>query len=229
MKLRAIHQIEITSRCNLRCKYCVHPTMERKKEDMDWPTFRRSIDVASILFHQHGHRELNLAGIGESTMHPDFLDMLAYARKAMPEEVDLILATNGVEVDEDLARMMAVATGFHKGRLRVWVSLHRPEKAGPAVEALKSVGLLAGVSADPSIMPVNWAGQVKWAVSNPQQGKPCPWLRDGMAMVAANGDLLQCCFDGSGASKIGTVWEAGGGQVVRAHDLCDNCHHSLPG
>jgi len=28
-----IHQIEITSRCNLRCKYCVHPHMERAKVD----------------------------------------------------------------------------------------------------------------------------------------------------------------------------------------------------
>ena len=228
MKLRAIHQIEITSRCNLRCKYCVHPTMAREKQDMTEPTFRRAVEVAEILFYQHGHRELNLAGIGESTMHPQFLDFLNYARRHMPEEVDLILATNGVEVDDLLAEAMATAVRGFPGKTKVWVSLHRPEKAGPAVMALRNVGLLAGVSADPSILPVDWAGQVKWPVHNPQEGTVCPWLRDGMAMVASDGSVLQCCFDGSGASCIGGIWDGIGEQDVQSHSLCMKCHHRLP-
>ena len=42
------------------------------------------------------------------------------------------------------------------------VKLHRPEKAGPAVEAYRKIGALDGVSADPSINAYDWAGQVEW-------------------------------------------------------------------
>lgn len=46
MKLTAIHQIEITSRCNLRCRYCVHPHMGRVKEDMEPATFAKALNIA---------------------------------------------------------------------------------------------------------------------------------------------------------------------------------------
>ena len=227
MNLRAIHQIEITSRCNLRCRYCVHPTMAREKRDMDERTFMRALEVAEVLHYQYGHRELNLAGIGESTMHPYFIDYLEVARRTLPEEVDLVLATNGLLVDDDLAHEMARAMYELPGRLLVWVSLHRPERAGPAVEALRRYGLLAGVSADPSVAAVNWAGQVNWHVSVPGR-EPCPWLSHGLGFVAADGSVLQCCFDGSGASRLGDIWEPVGSQAVRAHALCPACHHTVP-
>ena len=67
--IRAIHQIEMTSRCNLRCRYCAHPTMARVKADMDDATFAKAL----LWARQLPSHELNLAGIGESTMHPEFV------------------------------------------------------------------------------------------------------------------------------------------------------------
>lgn len=224
--LTEIHQIEITSRCNLRCRYCVHPTMARAKEDMTWDLWRRSLMVAILLAQHRGlvRQELNIAGIGESTMHPLFLDMLSQALECCRPTFDVVLATNGLLVDDSLAQEMRQLVDSHDGSLKVWVSLHRPEKAGPAVEALRRVGLLAGVSTDPALASVDWAGQLTWPVSTPARGGPCPWIRNGWGFVAANGDVLTCCFDGSGVSKVGTVWDDPGTMMVQPYALCEKCH-----
>lgn len=224
--LTEIHQIEVTSRCNLRCKYCVHPTMARAKEDMTERTFYQSMHLARKLAVARGlkHQELNIAGIGESTMHPLFLDFLYEALRSVDPKFDVVLATNGLLVDDALASEMVGRRDFTDGSLKVWVSLHRPEKAGPAVEALKRVGLLAGISSDPALASVDWAGQLAWPVSTPAKGGPCPWIRNGWGFVAANGDVLTCCFDGSGVGKIGTVWDDPGEMMVKPYELCKACH-----
>lgn len=230
--VRNIHQIEITSRCNLRCRYCVHPTMKRAKADMDVETYVRALSWAKILRdrlpeEQRAQYSLNLAGIGESTMHPAFLDFLAMARESLGPEQDLVLATNGLLVDDALAQAMKPF------RPRVFVSLHRPEKAGPAVEALKRAGLIAGVSADPSVSATDWAGQIKWHVS--AQRTRCPWVTGGWAIVFSDGRLSRCSFDGTG---VGTIKNSRGGEAnvnvddvtqleTSPYSLCASCHQDV--
>ena len=226
MELRAIHQIEITSRCNLRCRYCVHPTMPRAKQDMTDAVFARAVGLAHQLSRKYGHHELNLAGIGESTMHPQFLLYLSMARKIMPAEISIVLATNGLLIDRHLAEAMAAIRDAH-GIVKVWVSLHRPEKAGRAVEELRRLGLLFGVSTDPATASVNWAGQIDWPVST-QVRTPCPWLRGGLGMVASDGSVLQCCFDGSGVSRLGDIFDPVETIETRPHEMCEKCHHTVP-
>lgn len=221
MNIQSIHQIEITSRCNLRCKYCVHPTMDRPKQDMDDDTWKQSLDLVKYFIAKgtQGH-ELNLCGIGESTLHPKFGEWAIEAREVVGPKRDLILATNGVGVTEDHALAMRWA------RMRVWVSLHRPEKAGPTLNMLKRYEVLAGVSADPSVAAVDWAGQVSWEVTAPRT--PCPWLRDGRAMIASDGSMLTCCFDGSGEEgRLGSVWEDVAAMKSQAYSLCEKCHHAI--
>lgn len=223
--LIGVHQIEMTSRCNLRCKYCVHPTMSRPKIDMDEETYVRALHVTRDLLVcqpiSARQRELNLAGIGESTLHSEFVRYVHMAREAVGWGVDLVLATNGLLMDD------AMATAIKDARPKVWVSLHRPEKAGPAVEALKRAGILSGVSADPSIASVDWAGQVKWAVSTPIKGTPCPWVRRGMVFVMATGQIARCCFDGAGTDTLGSIWDDY--QVLKTSPfaLCASCHHDV--
>jgi hypothetical protein len=218
VKITRVHQIELSSRCNLRCRYCVHPTMSRAKQDMDGEIWARALYWVKQ-FCDAGTQgvELNLCGIGESTLHPKFGEWALQARAVIGKDRRLILATNGVGVNEAHAEAMRLA------RVHVWVSLHRPEKAGPTVNLLRKYGVLAGVSADPSVAAVNWAGQVDWEVTAPRS--PCPWLRQGWAFIAANGDVLRCCFDGNGTGKVGTVW----GDLMQvetgAYSLCEKCHH----
>lgn len=221
MRINSIHQIEITSRCNLRCKYCVHPTMARSKEDMSDEVFARALWWVKWFVERGTQgRELNLCGIGESTLHPLFAEWAFMAREAIGDKRDLVLATNGVGVTDDQAYAMRLA------RMRVWVSLHRPEKDGPTVNLLKKYGVLAGVSVDPSIAGVDWAGQVKWEVTAPRS--VCPWLKEGKVMIGSNGDVLTCSFDGDGVGKLGDVFGDVAAMESGAYSLCANCHQEVP-
>jgi hypothetical protein len=215
--IRAIHQIEMTSRCNLRCKYCAHPKMERPKVDMDDRTYAKSLWWASQL---HG-RELNLAGIGESTMHPEFVRNVFLAREAVGPDTQLSLATNGLLMTPEMARAIA-PTG-----IRVWVSLHRPERAGFAVEALKAAGILVAVSADAAIEAVNWAGQVDWFVSTSQKGTECPWVKPGKVFILADGRVARCCFDATAEDVLGTVDDDLLTLSTSPYKLCASCHHDV--
>lgn len=215
--IRAIHQIEMTSRCNLRCRYCTHPTMARAKIDMDDATFAKAL----LWARQMPSHELNLAGIGESTMHPEFVRNVFLAREAIGPGVPLVLATNGLLMTPELARAIAPS------HIRVWVSLHRPEKAGPAIEALKAVGILWGVSADPSIDSVDWAGQVKWHVSTRQKGQPCQWVKPGRVFILSDGRVARCCFDAQADDVIGTVDDDLSSLETAPYKLCRSCHHDV--
>lgn len=218
--VRAIHQIEITSRCNLRCKYCVHPHMGRKKEDMTFSTFQQAIFLAQVCYQRGDQRELNLCGIGESTMHPEFAVFVEFARLSLPN-IFIALATNGILLTEDVAAVLK------KNRVATWVSLHRPEKAGRAIEIAKDYGILHGVSADPSVAAIDWAGKVDWFVSA-RNTTPCPWLSEGRVMVCADGAITTCCLDGEGAGIIGFVGDNLDELRVQPYSLCEGCHHSVP-
>jgi hypothetical protein len=212
--VRAIHQIEMTSRCNLRCRYCCHPKMARPKIDMDDLTYAKAL----LWARQMPGPELNLAGIGESTMHPEFVRNVFLAREAIGPDVPLILATNGLLMTREMA--MAIAPT----RIRVWVSLHRPEKAGPAIEACKAAGIIAGVSADASVEAVDWAGQVDWFVSTRQKGLPCPWVKNGRVFVLADGRIARCCFDATADDIIGTLDDDIPSLQTAPYKLCRSCH-----
>jgi hypothetical protein len=192
--------------------------MARAKIDMEWAVFERAIRLA-VWCKKHGTQgPLNLAGIGESTMHPHFIRMLAYAREQLGADHQLVLATNGLLVNDNLAAQMAPY------RPTVFVSLHRPEKASFAVEALKKVGLLAGVSADPSVSATDWAGQIKWHVSAPTTD--CPWVKGGWGMVLSDGRITRCSFDATGVGVIGHVMD----DVqpwTSPYSLCRTCHQNV--
>ena len=219
-KVRRVHQIEMTSQCNLRCRYCPHPHMGRPKEHMTAEVYARSLYWARHFVERNGPAELNLAGIGESTMHPEFVRNVFLAREAVGEASQLILATNGLLMTPELAKAIAPS------RIRVWVSLHRPEKAGPAVNALRVAGILAGISADPSVASIDWAGQVPWAVSV-QKGRPCPWVTGGWVTVLSDGRVSRCCIDAEGVGVIGHV--DGDMEQMRTspYVLCTTCDQDV--
>lgn len=219
--ITALHQIEMTSECNLRCKYCVHPKMLRKKMHMEEDVYMKSLQWAKFFVAKYGQKELNLAGIGESTLHPDFTRFVGLAREAIGYgKCQLILATNGIEFSkkhgEDMVKEIAKYDPW------IWVSAHRPEKAGPAIELLKKYNLLKGVSADPSIAAIDWAGQVDWFTSHAPMS--CTWLPAGKVFVGSNGDLMPCCLDGNGSGKFGNIMEDDLLSLKTGmYDLCNTC------
>lgn len=238
-KLAALHQIEITSRCSLKCVYCPSPSITSGKQpnrpavDMNRATFERALSWVRHYVEAGTQSELNLAGIGESTLHPEFVTFVRLAREAVGPKVKLTFATNGIAPGAwgghpDLDAMIRALVPY---RPAVWVSLHRPEKAARAVEAYRRAGLLEGVSADPSINANTWAGQVDWFVSQTTVEEPleCQWLRDSKAMVMADGRITTCCLDASGAGVIGHVVHNEIGDVyTKPYDLCRTCHQHIP-
>jgi len=217
--LRDIHQIEMTSHCNLRCKYCPSPHLGREKLHMSEATFLRSLQWAKYFKTRGTQGEINLAGIGESTMHPEFVRFLHLARETLGFEQRLLFATNGLLMDDAMARAIAPA------KPDVWVSLHRPERAGPAVEALKRVGLLVGISGDPSLSAINWAGQVDWFVSSPS--RECQWVKGGWAFVLADGRVSRCCLDATGEGVFAHVNDDLSQHETSPWVLCHTCDQDV--
>jgi len=218
--ITTMHQIEMTSICNLRCSYCTWPTMPRPKVHMSRETFLKALDWVSHFRQKGTQGELNLAGIGESTIHPDFVGFLALARKALGWNHRIVLATNGLAMTDELAN------AIRPYNPRIWVSLHRPEKAGPAIEILKRHNLIEGVSTDPAQASIDWAGQVDYHVSA-KTGR-CDWLAEGWVMAMADGRVTTCCLDATGAGVVGTVESDPEEIRIQPYSLCDGCHLTPP-
>lgn len=220
--IKSIHQIELTSRCNLKCRYCVHPTMRREKVDMTTDTLVKSLEWV-IKFRDAGTQgELNIAGIGESTIHPDIIVYVDYIRSVVGPDMRVLLATNGVYVKDEIVRC------FERNNIHVYVSLHRPERAAIALNKYNRAGLIRGVSVDPSIASVNWAGQINWEVTTPQAGTMCPWIKNQYVIITSQGYVLSCSFDGQALDGLlGHVDDDLESMEVMPYSLCKKCHHSV--
>lgn len=187
---------------------------------MLWETFLAALDLVRHYVQQGSQTELSLTGIGESLMHPQFVEAVAEARAVIGPDRPLVITTNGLLLDEAMCRDLAPF------RPQVFVSLHRPEKAGPAVELAKKYGILHGVNASAAISAFNWAGQIDWHVSAPRT--KCEYLRAGWGVVLVDGRVTTCCLDASGAGVVGTVWDIPEKLMLKPYSLCSTCHMTPP-
>ncbi len=216
---REIHEIELSSVCNLACRYCPHPKLERPKEHMSLDVFERTMWHVRHYVSRGTQGEVSLTGIGEAILNPHFEFMISATRKAIGNR-PLVMATNGVALTDELA---AICARF--GAV-VYVSTHRPEKAGPAVERLKKAGASVGINTAFVDSALDWAGQVKWHVSAPS--KPCDYLGKAWAVVRQDGSVNACCMDAHGKYRIGHVNDELGSLLVRPIGLCESCNLKVP-
>ncbi len=218
--IKDLHQIELTSHCNLRCKYCPSKNLGRPKAHMSDLHFNTALEWVKKFNDQGTQDELNLAGIGESTMHPNFADMLNRARMILGWNIKILFATNGLLITEELLQKIQDAQPV------IYVSAHRPEKAGPAVELLKKHGLLGGISFDPTFAATNWAGQVNWHVSIPVR-RQCQWVRGGKAFMLADGRLSRCAYDATGEGVFGNIFDHLDVLKTSPWKLCETCDQEV--
>ncbi len=226
--VRQIHQLELSTRCNLKCKYCPQfPELPRKQEDMSEETFQASLDCIRFYVRQGTQTELSLTGIGEAMLHERFVEYATRAREVVGPHCRLVLATNGLLLDEQMAAALAPL------KLTLFVSLHRPEKAGLAIEAAKKHGICTGVNASFATSAFDWAGTMrdKWFVSAPKI--PCDYLRSGWAVILVDGRVATCCLDADGSSTVGTVWDKPDTLMLKPwkskkESGCSACHMSIP-
>jgi radical SAM protein with 4Fe4S-binding SPASM domain len=67
-------EVEVTTRCNMRCVMCEHTYWDEPAKDMSFDEFK-------YILEQFPHlRWIGLTGIGESFLNKDFIKMLAYVK-----------------------------------------------------------------------------------------------------------------------------------------------------
>jgi putative metalloenzyme radical SAM/SPASM domain maturase len=98
-------QVEVTTRCNMRCAMCVKtaPDSRIPETDLDLAAFTRLGPALARC------QALVLNGIGEPLLNPDLAEMAAFARSAMPESGWIGFQTNGLLVTENLADRLVEA------------------------------------------------------------------------------------------------------------------------
>lgn len=98
--------LELSDICNLQCPMCVTRTdrfaQKRRKGFMDSGLAKKIIDeVAGKVF------ALRVSWIGESTLHPDFIDIINHAKYRGIKEIAFL--TNGKTLDMELFKKIACA------------------------------------------------------------------------------------------------------------------------
>ncbi|RJP62047.1 MAG: radical SAM protein [Candidatus Auribacter fodinae] len=92
-------EIELTSRCSLKCDSCPQTVLQRPAKDMDKAVFQGIIDdfgAYTPLFV--------LSGYGEPTLHSELIDFIRYAKDNRAARV--CLETNGTQLSEFLMKQL---------------------------------------------------------------------------------------------------------------------------
>jgi len=111
-------QVEVTNECNLSCVMCIRRTWRNQSfAHMDPALFRRIFDEAA-----GRARRAALYGFGEPLYHPDFPELVGYAREALGDSAYLLTVTNGTLMTPEVARRT-----FEAGMDEVAFSVDAPE------------------------------------------------------------------------------------------------------
>jgi len=92
--------IEITTRCNLRCSYCARTFLERHGTDMPKWMF---LSILGLLPHAY---RITLVGLGEPLLHPQIVDFIG---EASSRGRRVALVTNGMLLDAPLSHELLKA------------------------------------------------------------------------------------------------------------------------
>jgi len=182
---------------------------------MDQETFENALRWT----RQLGGPELSLTGMGEAVLHPEFPEMIRTARAYLPETW-ILLATNGIALKDEALKAIKEVDAT------VYVSAHRPEVAGPAVDRCLKLGIKVQVNHQFVSSGFDWAGQVTWANLAPEHD--CQYLAQGWATVLQNGDIVNCCMDAHGLYPIGNVNDTNKPTEMNPIPLCAKCHLRVP-
>lgn len=103
-------EIEVTTRCNLRCAMCEHSYWKEPARDLSFEEFRRIVDQFPKLHW------IGMTGIGSSFLNKDYMKMVRYMKQERRSFVEFFDHFNAFNAD--LARE-CIELGVNK----IWVSL----------------------------------------------------------------------------------------------------------
>lgn len=90
--------VELTSRCNLRCEMCFQRHMKGRRVDMTEGLFKKIVDEGV----SEGLCAMKLQSRGESLLHPKVVPFLEYAKKK--GILDVHVTTNGLLLTDELLK-----------------------------------------------------------------------------------------------------------------------------
>lgn len=227
MKLQTITTIELSSLCNLKCKYCINRLMVEKGRTpgiMSNEVFNLSLIWLDKLVKQGTQREVNLNGNGESLLDPNIVERIGRA-KAVMGDLPVMFCTNGILITRELGIAMKDA-----GLDRLDVSVHDAFHARRCADILTNIGMNGTISDGAIKLSHNWAGQlepenrvkIRYSI-------PCQPLILGMGYINSDGDLSPCCYDYQNLGKFGTVHDLDLLEKdIKPFRLCEECHQIIP-
>lgn len=224
MLAQSIQRIEVTSRCNLACVYCLHPILTRPKQDIADRDWDGALDWIRWFVRRGTQGEVQLSMTGEPFLHPRLGELALELRAVLGPHRRLLTTTNGTICDSTVIAQLA------KAQCVVYVSAHVVARAAHTAHALHDAGILKEVTIDPVIAGNSWAGQVDWPDWIPIHGtrSPCPFLQCGHLCVASTGDLYTCCLVNGDVPPLGHVREAPHDIRIEPIPLCERCWCRLP-
>ncbi len=118
--------LELNGNCNLKCVMCPHVVGRERDflKKLPWSVFRKILDDAMA----YGLQSVSLHGSGEPTLNRDMPEMVAHIKKL---GLDCISFTNGVKLDQEMARGLIAAeldilrvsiVGYDRASYKHWMS-----------------------------------------------------------------------------------------------------------
>ncbi len=199
----AIHNIELTNFCNLKCNYCPHQRMARPKGHMSAETLAKCIE---LYLKRRLMPRLVIHHFGEPLLHPELEDRLTQIARA---GIETQMSTNGVLLEKKLPLLLSIP-----GRLYLTLSVHLWVEQGPDAyaEALAewqrrvadtNLTITQAFNASNTGFHFHaWTGgrEIEWDYL-----RHCDFLRENMGSVLWNGDMASCCLDCDGESVFGNI------------------------
>lgn len=240
--VKSFKNIEFASICNLSCPYC--PCKDQGEHRpvgfMNEPVFDRVLYWLKKFVENDTQREVNLFGIGESTLHPYLIDWTRRIRKILPKRMNLLINTNGVAFSEMLCQGLLDA-----GVDKIDLTDHDAYHSMKTVEIFRKLGMTHiknygedakyppkafGISRDAVYNPNNWGGLVDWV---PEvcysHAYVCPWLLRGQTMVFSDGRVTTCCQDAFARGVVGSVFDDNLDRIEYGPFVqCATCHERIP-
>lgn len=227
--LQTITTIELSSKCNLSCLYCINRLIAKNSDRtpciMSDEVFDLSLSWLDKLCKAGTQKEVNLNGNGESTLDPKLIERIGKVREVVGSKRQVSFCTNGVNMTPDLAFGLQ-----DSGINRIDVSPHSPYHARKAIDYLIEAGHSIICNPGAIIQSHNWSGQLepKHTIKCRINIK-CDPLIEGRGYVQSEGTLSPCCYDYRNLGTFGSVFDHDLiEREIRPYELCRTCHQMIP-
>lgn len=227
--LKTITTIELSSICNLACKYCINRLLVknpvRTPGIMSDEVFDKTLEVLSILVSRGTQKEINLNGNGESTLDPQLIKRAKRVKEIIGPDRMMIFSTNGKTMTEDLALQLKEC-GFYS----IDISCHDPYSARMAVDIFRRLDVKGVMTNGPVQQGHNWAGQLEPENQVKIWYKiKCDPLIEGRGYVQSEGLITPCCYDYRNLGVFGSIFDKDLLSIEYGpYELCKTCHQELP-